>query len=481
MDIKAVLDRFSKTKIAVIGDVILDHFIYGEVERISPEAPVPIVKVEQGKEFYELGGAANTAANIASLGGEAFLLGYTGEDYEKSILLRRLSETKIHYRLLPALKQTIIKTRVVASNQQIVRIDKEIPAEVPCEIEEKLMREIQTINPDIIIVSDYAKGFVTSGLFFMLKEYAQINRKKIIVDPRPKNKINYIGVYLVTPNLKEAIEMTGMKNIEEIGRKLQEELSTNVLLTRGKDGITLFEKEKIVNIPTAAKEVYDVMGAGDTVVAVVALSIASGLNLEQASYLANNAAGIVVGKKGTATVSKSELIGVISSEYKKIKTLEELKEIADDLRKKNKKIIWTNGCFDLLHYGHVKYLQEAKQQGDILIVGINSDESIKKLKGPDRPVNKEADRAEVLAGLESVDYVVVFYELDSIRCLELLKPEVYVKGGDYKTLDEINQTERRVVEGYGGGIYLTGQFANGISTTKIIDKMQNQKTEALKS
>ncbi|MEK6820701.1 MAG: PfkB family carbohydrate kinase, partial [Nanoarchaeota archaeon] len=300
MDIKKILDNFSKIKVAVIGDVMLDRYVIGPVHRLSPEAPVPLVKQE--KDFFTLGGAANTAANIESLGGKVFLFGYVAEDAEAEALREELNAKRIQHKLFSCLDCTTLKTRIIGDKQQIVRIDREVEAKASSMLEERLLEEVFSINPDILVASDYGKGVLSTYLFSSLKERAKKRGIRIIVDPRPQNKDNYREVYLVTPNLKEAEDMTGLKEPEEIGRRLQKELGSNVLLTRGPEGMSLFEGDKIVNIPTFAIEVYDVTGAGDTVVAVSALSIASGVSLEEAAILANHAAGIVVSRIGTATV-----------------------------------------------------------------------------------------------------------------------------------------------------------------------------------
>lgn len=469
MDIKKVLDNFSKTRIAVVGDVMLDSYIYGSVDGISPEAPVLILKANE--EVYELGGAANVAKNIASLGGNVTLFGYVGKDSAKDILFKKLNEEDISFQLFDVLEKTTQKSRFMGNRQhQIVRVDKESYAKVPESIEEDLAQRILKRNPEVIIASDYAKGCLTNSLFSKIKKYNP--DIKIIVDPKPQNRENYYGVYLMTPNLKEAREMSNLEDAEKIGRELQRKFGSNILITKGKDGMTLFENEKIINIPTQAKEVYDVTGAGDTVTAIISLCIASGLSLEDSAYLANHGAGIVVGKAGTATISQNELKEVVESEYDKIKTLSELKKIREDYRRKGKKVVWTNGCFDILHVGHVDYLKKARGLGDCLLVGLNSDDSTKKLKGSDRPINNEKHRAEVLSSLGFVDYITVFNELTVENCLRELRPDVYVKAGDYD-INKMDQNERKVIESYGGEFAFIPVIYN-LSTTGIIDKIRNR-------
>jgi D-beta-D-heptose 7-phosphate kinase / D-beta-D-heptose 1-phosphate adenosyltransferase len=466
--IARILEDFSEKKIAVIGDIMLDSYVYGTVERVSPEAPVSIFKEE--KEEYSLGGAANVAANISSLNGKVYLFGYIGEDSAGKILISKIEEKKINHFLFPVLEKTTKKTRLIGNRQQqMIRIDSESYAVISEDAEERLAKEVAGKNPDIIVVSDYAKGCITSGLFSKLKNY--LPNTKIIVDPRPQNKEKYKGVFLITPNLKEAREMSGMEKVEDMGKILQERYKCSILITRGKEGMSLFENDKVNSIPTKAKEVYDITGAGDTVIAVMALSLASGVNLEESSFLANHAAGIVVGKAGTASVSKNELIEGIKSESSKIKDLSELKEIREDCRKKGKKVVWTNGCFDLLHIGHIDYLKKAKKLGNCFFVGLNSDVSIKQLKGEGRPIQSEKHRAEILASLELVDYIVIFNEMSAENCLSEIKPDIFVKAGDYN-LETMHQGERFVIEGYRGEIQFI-PIAYDISTTQIINKIGN--------
>jgi D-beta-D-heptose 7-phosphate kinase/D-beta-D-heptose 1-phosphate adenosyltransferase len=464
MKIKNILDKFPNKKIAVVGDIILDKYIYGNASRISQEAPVPIVKVE--KEIYEIGGAGNVAANIISLGGNAFLFGYVGKDSSKDILINLLKEKGIKHNLYECLNQTTEKTRIIGNGHQITRVDREDCINGTKSIEDYLAKEIGNINPDIIITSDYAKGCLTNNLFSLIKNYNPGVR--IIVDPKP-NQIDYSGAYLITPNLKEAREMSGLINIPEVGKAIQEKYNSNVLITLGKEGMSLIEGTKILNIPTQAKEVYDVIGAGDTVIAVMGLGLASGLNLEESAYLSNQAAGLVVSKAGTATISRKDLEQTIESGCMKIKSLKDLVEVRKDYCRKNKKVVWTNGCFDILHIGHVDYLKKAKMYGDCLFVGLNTDNSIRKLKGEGRPINKEEHRAEVLSSLGCVDYVTLFNEQTSENCLNSLRPDIYVKAGDYN-LESMNQGERKVIESYGGKIKFI-PIKYDVSTTKVIEKI----------
>lgn len=438
---------------------MLDEYVFGKVERISPEAPIPILNVQSKK--YVLGGAGNVAANISALGGYAKLMCFIGEDEDGKKIKEITEINKI--KLIPTFaKTTIKKTRIVSNKQQIVRIDQE---ETSKKFFNKDLVLKESENTDLIIISDYAKGAITQNLIDNLPK-----NKKIIIDPKPKNKISYKGIYLITPNKKEALELSKCNDIHEAGKKLQRELKANIIITRGKEGMSIFN-DGIKDIPTYAKEVYDVSGAGDTVIATLGLCLASNANLEEAAIIANYAAGISVEKIGTATVNINELKTRIFKSDKKIKTLGELKEIVENEKIKGKKIIWTNGCFDILHKGYIKYLREAKRLGDILVIGINSDNSIKKLKGENRPVQKEEARTEIISSLEFVDYVIVFNETSPIKMLRELKPDIFAKGADYN-FETINQEERKAIEECNGKIIFI-PFIDGESTTNIINKMNN--------
>jgi len=457
-----VLLGFSGKKILIIGDLMLDRYIEGDVLRVSPEAPVPVVRV--AREFFELGGAGNVASNISSLGGKAILFSFIGKDEAGNKLRSLLAERKIDF-FYGESQNTIQKTRVVGMGQQIVRFDTENISRREFSGETREILAAKAREADFIVISDYAKGVVTEDLMNFLSEY----KNKIIVDPKPENKRLYMGVYLVTPNEGESLELSGCSEVISAGEKLKKDLGSSILITRGREGMVLF-LDSVRIFPTYAQEVYDVSGAGDSVVAALSLSLAAGASLEEASIIANHVAGIAVSKKGTYSVKLEELRSKIFSEDRKIVSFEELKAIVADYKRKGKKVVWTNGCFDVLHTGHVKYLKKAKEFGDILIVGLNSDASIRSIKGPTRPVQSETERAEILSSLEFVDYVYVFPELNTERCLIELNPDVYAKGGDYN-IDTINQIERNIVEGYGGKIALVS-FIEGKSTTNIISRIK---------
>ncbi|MFH1307844.1 MAG: bifunctional heptose 7-phosphate kinase/heptose 1-phosphate adenyltransferase [archaeon] len=457
------INKFKDANILVIGDIMLDKYFEGDVLRISPEAPVPVVHIKE--EFHEIGGAGNVASNIASLGGKATIFSFVGNDPEAEILKRLLDQKSITY-FFDTTSSTIQKTRVVGKGQQLVRFDKEEASEkmFSNEIKNKIIEKANEAN--IILISDYAKGAITLDLMNLLSNF----KNKIIVDAKPKNKELFKGVFLTKSNEKESLTMSSKMNVHEAGQFLNDNLNSNILITRGGKGMVLFS-DKTTEIPTYAKEVYDVTGAGDTVIAALALALSVGSSIEEAAIISNHAAGIAVGKKGTYPVSLKELKSKFEYQQMKIVNLDELKRIVEDNKRKGKKIVWTNGCFDLIHIGHVRYMQDAKKLGDILIVGLNSDASVKSLKGQFRPIQSELERAEILSSLEFVDYITIFPESSVEKYLIALKPDIYAKGSDYN-LEIMNQDERKAIESYKGEtkfIALTEEQ----STSKIIKKIKN--------
>jgi len=463
---KEIIEGFKNKHIVVVGDIILDKYIYGDVSRINPEAPVPVLNVKKVK--YVLGGATNVAANITSLGGRCTIMGQVGKDDAGAKVKELLKEQDIDFNLIENENfMTIKKTRIVAKNQHVVRVDWEIPKEIEEEHVGNVIKSIKASGCDMIIVSDYAKGTVTKELMDGLKT----SDTKIIVDPKPKNKELYKGVFLITPNTQESREMTGTKDIEKMGKELVKQLGCNVILTRSEEGVSVFSGEKHHYIPAKAREVYDVTGAGDTFVAAISLAISSGASLSEAALVANHASGISVSKLGTATVTTNELLSNFEMENRKIKTMAEMKKVLDDLRLKKKKMVFTNGCFDILHVGHISLLRQARSFGDALIVGLNTDSSIKKLKGSERPINNQEERAEVLSSLGVVDYIVFFGEDDPCNIISELKPDIHVKGGDYDPSDYKNMPEAKVVHDYGGEVKIVDIIDNK-STTNIINRIK---------
>lgn len=462
--------KFPGKKVVVIGDVMLDQYIHGDVSRISPEAPVQVVKVK--RESFEPGGAANVAANISSLGGQVTLFGFVGGDESARILSKILEERGIEYHF-GASSMTTVKKRPTGRGQQLLRIDYEDASQK--EFDELLQRELkESVNSsDIIVISDYSKGTVTPSLMNFLKSTG----KRIIVDVKPENAALYSRVYLVKTNEQESLALSGKPDFQSAGRYIREVLGANAIITRAEKGMALF-CDKEIEIPTYAREVYDVTGAGDTALSAIALSLAAGSSLEEAAIIGNHAAGIAVSRAGTYQVKLDELEKNLSGEESKIKNFLELSEIVKGLKKRGKRIVWTNGCFDLLHEGHVKYLAQAKSLGDFLLVGLNSDSSVRLLKGPDRPINSENSRAEILSALACVDYVMIFSEPEVTKYLEAFEPHFYVKGAGGKTgysLETVNQHERQIVESYGGRIELI-DVGKDISASRIIDRIRSSET-----
>src|SRR3989338_4656780 len=469
-----IVTGFKDKKVLIIGDVMLDKYLFGNVSRVASEAPVQVVNAQSSK--FIPGGAANCALNIASLGGKAFLCSIIGSDEHSKILQNILYRNNIDLSAVNCNRncKTIVKERIISNNQQLIRIDYEdtkpyndINKSV---IYKKLKRVISKV--DSILISDYCKGLINKDLIDFIKKN-NVNKIPIIVDPKPQNKLFYKDMTLITPNYNEAKEMSnGNSNLRELGLKLVHELNTNVLITRGPDGMSLFNLDgSIVDIATEAREINDVTGAGDTVAATIALSLASKTNMNQAIILANHAASIVLAKFGTASVSASELLRKISLENQKIKTINELIQISQSSKKLHQKIVFTNCCFDIIHPGHTRFLKEAKRLGHILIVAINSDSSVKKLKGNTRPLINENERAEVLSSLEYVDYVTIFDELEPSKIIRLIKPDICTKGGDTKVIN-MPKKEKEAINQVKCNLMVLPKYEE-YSTNRIINKINN--------
>lgn len=465
------LPDFSTAQILVVGDVMLDRYWSGQATRISPEAPVPVVKVKDIEE--RVGGAANVALNIAKLGGKVTLLGVIGDDSDGVQLKRLLQAQGVECDFIVAKNlHTICKLRVLSQHQQLIRIDfEETPLKFSRdELAAKLNQHL-TKNT-VAVFSDYGKGTLenVSDYIFAAKN-AQL---KTLIDPKGTDYSRYKNADLITPNLGELKAVVGEGEIETLIQKGRDLLVShqieNLLLTRGEAGMSLIDANSTHTLPAQAKDVFDVTGAGDTVIAVMALSLAVNLPLYEAMYLANLAAGIVVGKVGTSTVSTLELaremhphrvaFGVVSED--------ELAQIMQRAKAQGEKLVMTNGCFDLLHIGHITYLQQAKALGDRLIVAVNSDESVRMLKGDSRPINELQARMAVLAALECVDWVVSFTEETPERLYNRLLPDVLVKGGDYQ-ISEVVGGEAVIAN---GGEVKILEFVDGHSTSKMIAKAQ---------
>ncbi len=467
------LPKYDKANVLVVGDTMLDKYWYGSTSRISPEAPVPVVHV---KSMLELpGGAANVALNIRSLGAHVDLLSMTGDDELANSLEKQLKHKKIGV-MFQRVKSipTISKVRVLSLHQQLIRLDFEegfvgvSPASI-LKNYEKLVK-----NSSVVVLSDYGKGVLSEVPKFI----ALANKAKIpvFIDPKGTDYTVYKNATLLTPNRKEFEAVVGKCNSEEEivekGMQLIQTLNLKALLvTRGEEGMSLMQlKKPACHLPAKKQEVYDVTGAGDTVISVLAASVGSGTSLEEAMILANIAAGIVVTKLGAATVSPHELRRALQTEYdfhRGVLAEDEALLAIHDAHAHGEKVVMTNGCFDLLHLGHVRYLEEAKKLGDKLIVAVNDDASVKRLKGADRPLNALESRMGVLLGLSSVDWVVPFSEDTPERLITKLLPDVLVKGADYQ-VHEI--AGHKAVLKNGGEVRVI-DLVPGHSTTKTIEKM----------
>ena len=468
---KAIL-KFPEISVLIVGDLILDEYVYGETERISPEAPVQVVDVKQN--LYSLGGAGNVANNVISLGAKAFVAGVIGEDEEGKILIEKFKEKGISPEgiIKEDKRPTTKKTRIIANGQHIVRLDREVRRPISSHTEGLLLDYILSNCKDIdaVIVSDYAKGVVTERILSSLKK--RFVHKPILVDPKGLNFNKYRGVTAITPNKKEALSASREEDILAAGKKFLKELYLKaVFITLGKEGIFFIDKNgESAHIPAMAKEVYDVSGAGDTVVSTLCLSLASGLSFYEAAYLANLAGSIVVGKLGTAPVYKNELTNALFEDFTKTKVLDisDLIQRIAYLKGQGKKIVFTNGCFDIIHPGHIHLLRESKKIGDVLVVALDDDESVKKVKGAGRPVLNQFERAQIISALDCVDYVIIF-STDKLRqILEKIKPDFLTKGEDYIGKEVVG---KEIVERYGGKVILI-PFSQKGSSSEIIDKIK---------
>jgi len=478
--VDSLLERAASRTILVVGDLMLDEYLFGVTERISPEAPVQVVDVR--REETRLGGAGNVVNNLRAYGVGVRVASVIGGDDTGTRLVHAFTERGVDLGALveDPLRRTGIKTRVIASHQQIVRVDRESRNPLPEELERRFIDRLASAidGVDAVVISDYLKGVLTTNVLRFVIDEASRRGLPVIVDPKGDDYRKYRGATLLTPNRKEAegasrIPITGDDALNAAAQVIMEQADLKALLiTRSEEGMSLFTRSgEVTHIPTMAREVFDVTGAGDTVVATLALALAGGLPLPEGAHLANLAAGIVVGKLGTATVSPEELrdaVGHLRPEAdSKITTLDRLLACLARERARGKRIVFTNGCFDLLHVGHVKYLQKAKSFGDILVLGLNTDDSIRRLKGPTRPLIGQEERAHILAALDCIDYVVLFDEDTPIRLIEAILPDVLVKGGDYTREGVVGH---EIVEKHGGRVELV-TFVEGKSTTSIIHRI----------
>lgn len=479
-------DKLSHVRVLCVGDVMLDRFVSGQVKRISPESPVPVLSISGTKAFP--GGAANVARNIASLGGACTLVSVVGDDAvgrELQTTIDAIAGIRCAF-THTADRPTSEKIRFVAHGQHMLRADAEVSAPIDAAAQSAVIANIEKLLPDhdVVVLSDYAKGLLTDTVIAATIRAAKAKGLPVVVDPKSIDLKRYAGATVITPNGKEVQDATGIDPTED--NALAEQAGAlilrqagveSVLLTRAHRGMTLVGPQgPAVHIQASAREVFDVVGAGDTVIATLALALGARMPLAEAAHLANLAAGVVVGKRGTATVTQTELADELHRETQgslqglkdKILTREEAIEQAQTWRKNGFKVGFTNGCFDILHVGHLSILGFSRQNCGRLIVAVNSDASVKRLKGPERPINSENDRAMVLAALAAVDAVVIFDEDTPLELIRQLNPDVLIKGADY-TIDKIVGADH--VMAYGGQV-LTCELVPGKSTTKVVNDLR---------
>lgn len=477
---KCITESGQNQCILVVGDIIVDQYAWGKVERISPEAPVPVLKLES--ETLAAGGAGNVARNIATLGAKATVIGMVGEDAAGAKLLAQLDGQNIQTKyILRTSRRTAVKTRIIGGHQHIVRIDAEDNTAMKAEEEAAVLASIekafQECGLQAVVISDYGKGVVSERVSQYVINEGRRRNLPVLVDPKGSDYRKYRNATTLCPNRAELMQATGgsSRNVDELllqGAQIKNDLGLKFLVvTLSELGIALID-ERAELFPAQAREVFDVSGAGDTVIATLATAIAAGLSTRDAVMLANIAAGIVVGKVGTAPIHANELVQHIESVSGR-KTLDDHVYRRSDLvaevlqwKQRGERIVFTNGCFDLIHVGHVRLLQEAKKLGTRLVVAINSDASVKRLKGPERPIVNENNRAEILSHLASVDAVTIFDEDTPLEVIQAIRPQVIVKGGDYTEATVVGAEE---VKSWGGRVQLI-PLIEGQSTTKIVER-----------
>ncbi len=472
---KTALPAFENARVLVVGDLMLDRYWHGETSRISPEAPVPVVLVGDGEE--RPGGAGNVALNVAALGGGSTVIGLTGDDEAAGLLEGKLAEAGVNCRFVrrPGYP-TVTKLRVLSRHQQLIRLDFEngFPG---CDHADLIDQFRQALpEADVVVLSDYGKGVLRESCPELIRLARQAG-KAVLVDPKGKDFSSYRGATLITPNMSEfevvAGHCTDDEELVRRGEALRHELDLEALLiTRSEKGVTLLRREQPpLHLPTRAREVFDVTGAGDTVISVLATALAAGDDLAEATALANLAAGVVVAKLGTATVTVAELRRAMREQDEAVRGVvdeERLVALVQEAHAHGERVVMTNGCFDILHAGHVTYLQQAAELGDRLIVAVNDDESVRRLKGSDRPVNTQANRMFVLAALGCVDWVVPFSEDTPTRLICRVGPDVLVKGGD----NDPDKIPGGDCVREAGGEVLVMTFVDGCSTTRTIEAIR---------
>ena len=463
-----------KPKILVIGDLMIDHYLWGECDRISPEAPVAVVDIRS--ENKRLGGAGNVMANLKALGLDVGVMSVVGDDESGKDIVLMLENmgVKIEKIVKEKDRKSAHKTRIMAVHQQVIRFDKESKDDILETSKDELLNSLKNIikKYDAVLLSDYAKGVLRDDFCKQIIKIANENSKFILIDPKGSDYSKYKNATLLTPNLKEAMQALKIKIDDDFSlklalKRLKDELNLKYsIITLSERGIALYNNDEVKIIPAIAKEVFDVTGAGDTVLATLGYALSNKMDIVSALSLANKAAAVVVGKVGSATASLDEIEKYSKSSSstnleEKIKSLDEICQI---LKNNDKKVVFTNGCFDILHAGHIKYLNKAKKLGDILIIGLNSDSSVKRLKGKTRPINSQNSRALLLSALEFVDFVVIFDEDTPLNLIEKIRPAVLVKGADYTGKEVVGSNIAKEV--------VLVDFEDGFSTTNIINKIK---------
>ena len=478
----AVGSCFGRGHVLVVGDLMLDSYIWGEVGRVSPEAPVPVVRVV--RRTANPGGAGNVMLNLAGLGLRVSAAGWVGGDGSGDRLVDVLGAAGVDTRAVSRWddRPTVTKTRVVGGHQQVVRVDEEDLRPIPTPCTERFLSAVAGLfrdGLDAVVLSDYSKGTLTPEVCGAL--IAEANRRgvPVLVDPKGRDFRKYAGATVLTPNRAELETATGLPasddaSIEQAGNRLRGQLSVgSLVVTRSEQGISVLDASGVRHFPARAREVFDVSGAGDTVISVLAAGMVAGLSLDASIHLANLAAGVVVGKVGTVPIRADELAAALRAEDSlgqsdKVCDLRAARERVAAWRSRGERVVFTNGCYDLLHVGHVTLLEKAGAEGDRLVIGLNSDASVRGLKGESRPVIPQDDRARILAAMRCVDAVVVFDEETPLRLIEALRPDVLVKGGDYSE-DQVVGAD--LVRSWGGDVVLI-PVVPGRSTTRIVSLLR---------
>ena len=483
-----ILSNIGRPNIMLVGDFMLDKYVWGEVNRISQEAPIPVLNV--ASEEIRPGGAGSVASNLAHLGANIFCYGVIGNDNEGRLLLDNLNDLGVDTEgiVQDSDRPTTVKVRMMGhlqsagkGIQQLLRIDYEKTEDIEEKKQEAIINKIEgkIQQVDIVLISDMNKGLLSRRILDAVIKSGKDHNVPVIVDPGlTKDYGIYRGATAITPNrfetkLSTGIKITDVNSMKSAGKKLLEEnLFEHIIITADKDGMFLYSRDgKCKLISTVPKDVYDVSGAGDMVLSVFGFVVGSKNSFEDAAMIANVAAGVEVGKVGAVPISKSEilseLMGGSNPLYTKIKVLDELEEILNRHRKENKKIVFTNGCFDILHVGHIEYLKFSRKQGDVLVIGLNTDRSVREQKGDKRPFVSEDERARLISALEDVDYVILFDDLTPEKLIRRVKPDVLVKGEDWK---EKGVVGREFVESYGGKVILA-PLVKDVSTTDIVSRI----------